>query len=47
MMDTGRCMIKATGLPEPYEAKFIPSAASVAKGYPAKKPVPVKKKRKG
>jgi hypothetical protein len=24
MMDTGRCMIKASGMPEPYEAKFIP-----------------------
>jgi hypothetical protein len=46
MMDTGRCMIRATGLPEPYEAKFVPSAASVAKGYnQPKKPAP-KKKRK-
>jgi hypothetical protein len=24
MMDTGRCLIKASGLPEPYEARFIP-----------------------
>lgn len=46
MMDTGRCMIRAAGLPEPYEARFIPSAASVAKGYnQPKKPAP-KKKRK-
>jgi hypothetical protein len=43
MMDTGRCLIRATGLPEPYEAKFVPSAASVAKGY-APKPAPAKKK---
>jgi hypothetical protein len=47
MMDTGRCMIRASGTPEPYEAKFVPSAASVAKGYPAPKPAPVKRKRKG
>ena len=33
MMDTGRCMIKAAGLPEPYEAKFVPSQASIDKGY--------------
>lgn len=46
MMDTGRCMIRAAGLPEPYEARFVPSAASVAKGYnQPKKPAP-KKKRK-
>lgn len=25
MMDTGRCVIKASGLPEPYEAKFVPT----------------------
>jgi hypothetical protein len=43
MMDTGRCMIKATGLPEPYEARFIPDASSIAKGFQEKKP-PVKKK---
>jgi len=47
-MDTGRCMIKASGLPEPFEAQFIPDAKSVAKGYPAPKPPPVKKgKKKG
>jgi hypothetical protein len=47
MMDTGRCLIKASGLPEPYEAKFIP-VADDNHGYggpkkPAKKAV--KKKR--
>ena len=43
MMDTGRCMIKAAGLPEPFEPRFIPSAESIAKGMPAKK-APVRKK---
>ena len=42
MMDTGRCVIRAAGLPEPYEARFIPDASSIAKGM-GKKP-PVKKK---
>lgn len=46
MMDTGRCMIRAAGLAEPYEPRFVPTAASIAKGYPAKKPVPSKKRRK-
>jgi hypothetical protein len=46
MMDTGRCMIRASGVPEPYEAKFVPSAASIAKGYPAPKPAPPKKKKR-
>jgi len=46
MMDTGRCMIRAAGLQEPFEAKFVPSAASVAKGYPAPKPAAAKKKKK-
>lgn len=43
MMDTGRCMIKAAGLPEPYEPRFVPSAESIAKGMPTKK-APVRKK---
>lgn len=43
MMDTGRCMIKAAGLPEPYEPRFVPSAESIAKGMHTKKP-PVSKK---
>jgi len=38
MMDTGRCMIKAAGLPEPYEAKFVPEV---------KTDVPVVASRKG
>ncbi|TAL30488.1 MAG: hypothetical protein EPN98_17600 [Phenylobacterium sp.] len=48
MMDTGRCMIRAAGLPEPYEARFIPSQESINKGMQTKKPPakrkPVKKK---
>jgi hypothetical protein len=47
MMDTGRCLIKASGLPEPYEAKFIP-VVDDKHGYNApKKPAKkvVKKKR--
>ena len=48
MMDTGRCMIKATGLPEPYEARFVPDAKSVARSYTPKKSAPPKKgRRKG
>jgi len=45
MMDTGRCMIRATGLPEPHEPRFVPSADSAAKGYNVKKP-PAKKTRR-
>ena len=45
MMDTGRCMIRAAGLPEPYEARFVPDAKSIAKSYPVQKP-PAKKKGK-
>jgi hypothetical protein len=47
MMDTGRCMIKASGLPEPYEAKFVP-VADDKHGYNAPKKAAkkvVKKKR--
>ena len=48
MMDTGRCMIRASGLPEPYEARFVPSQESINKGMQTKKPPakkrPVKKK---
>ena len=42
LMDTGRCMIRASGLPEPFEARFIPDASSINKGM-GKKP-PVRKK---
>jgi len=45
MMDTGRCVIRAAGLPEPYEARFVPSAASIAKGMPTKKPPPKSRKK--
>ncbi len=45
MMDTGRCVIRAAGLPEPYEARYIPDAKTIAKGMPAKKP-PAKKGKK-
>jgi hypothetical protein len=43
MMDTGRCMIRAAGLPEPYEARFIPSQESIDKGMQTKKPAAKKK----
>jgi hypothetical protein len=43
MMDTGRCMIRAAGLPEPYEARFVPSQESINKGMQTKK-APAKKK---
>lgn len=49
MMDTGRCMIRASGLPEPYEPRFVPSQESINKGMQVKKP-PAKKrpaKKKG
>ena len=43
MMDTGRCVIRASGLPEPYEARFVPDASSIAKTMKPKKP-PAKKR---
>lgn len=46
MMDTGRCVIRAAGLPEPYEARYIPDAKTIAKGMPAKKTPPKKGKKK-
>lgn len=42
MMDTGRCVIRASGLPEPYEARFVPDASSIAKTM---KPKATSKKR--
>ncbi len=30
MMDSGRCVIKASGMTEPYEAKFIPTVRPIA-----------------
>ncbi len=44
MMDTGRCVIRAAGLPEPYEARFIPDASSINKGM-GKKPATGRKGR--
>lgn len=40
MMDTARCVIKASGQPEPYEAKFVPQVRTNASYTvtPAKKP---------
>jgi len=47
MMDTGRCVIRAAGMPEPYEARYIPDAKTIAKGMQTKKaPAPKKGKRK-
>jgi len=47
MMDTGRCVIRAAGLPEPYEARYIPDAKTIARGMQTKKaPAPKKGKRK-
>ena len=46
MMDTGRCMIRAAGLPEPYEARFIPSQESINTGMQTKKPAAKKKPAK-
>jgi len=45
MMDTGRCMIRAAGLPEPFEARYVPDAKTIAKGMPTKK-APAKKAKK-
>jgi hypothetical protein len=42
MMDTGRCLIKASGRPEPFEAKFVP-VVNASHGYVVKKK-PTKKK---
>ena len=40
LMDTGRCVIKASGQPEPYEYKFVPTIRPNATYTvtPAKKP---------
>ena len=46
MMDTARCVIKASGQPEPYEPKFVPTIRENAsyKPTPAKKPAKSAKK---
>lgn len=46
LMDTGRCMIRASGLAEPYEARFVPDASSVNKGMGKKPPVRKRPARK-
>ena len=46
MMDTARCVIRASGLPEPYEARFVPDASSIAKTMKPKKPPPKKRTTK-
>lgn len=47
MMDTGRCVIRAAGLAEPYEARYIPDAKTIARGMETKKaPAPKKGKKK-
>lgn len=46
LMDTGRCMIRAAGLPEPYEARFVPDASSINKGLGQKPPVRKRPARK-
>ena len=43
MMDTGRCLIRASGLAEPYEARFVPDASSIARQMKPAKP-PAKKR---
>jgi hypothetical protein len=43
LMDTGRCVIRAAGAPEPFEPRIVPDAKSIAKGMPTKK-APAKKK---
>lgn len=45
MMDTGRCVIRAAGVPEPYEARYIPDAKTIARGMQTPK-TPVAKKAK-
>ena len=46
MMDTGKCVIKAAGLPEPYEWKFVPQVKTAdAKPAPAASKKAAPKKR--
>jgi hypothetical protein len=47
MMDTGRCMIKAAGLPEPYEAKFVPEVQTDAQMIASRKASAKKHAKKG
>jgi len=47
MMDTGRCMIKAAGLPEPFEAKFVPKDQTNEQMIAARKGSSKKHSKKG
>ncbi|MBP6878732.1 MAG: hypothetical protein KBC34_11965 [Phenylobacterium sp.] len=49
MMDTARCVIKASGQPEPFEPRFVPTVRENAsyKPTPAKKPATKKPAKKG
>ncbi|WP_312165854.1 hypothetical protein [Phenylobacterium sp.] len=50
MMDTARCVIKASGQPEPFEPRFVPTVrenASYKPAPPAKKPAAKKPAKKG
>ena len=49
MMDTARCVIKASGQPEPFEPRFVPTVRENAsyKPTPAKKPAAKKPAKKG
>ena len=46
MMDTGRCMIKAAGLTEPYEAKFVPTVMTDAEIKASHRPAGKKRGKK-
>lgn len=47
MMDTGRCVIRAAGLPEPHEARYVPDEKTIARGIQNRKaPAPKKGKKK-
>ncbi|MBA4013815.1 MAG: hypothetical protein C0481_18285 [Phenylobacterium sp.] len=49
MMDTARCVIKASGQPEPFEPRFVPTVRENAsyKPTPVKKPAAKKPAKKG
>ncbi len=46
MMDTGRCVIRAAGMPEPFEARFVPTESSINKGYNQPKKTSTKRRGK-
>lgn len=43
MMDSGRCVIRAAGLPEPYEPRFVPTVRPPTPPAPARRAAPKKK----